>query len=167
MSTSYRAETYFFHDDGMIPNHSQLPVIVYPGALADQPQMMEQTFNQNRWLNSWTNGVFDYHHYHSNCHEVLGVISGQATLQLGGEQGQAVTLNAGDVVLLPAGTGHKRLAATSSFRIVGAYPDGASYNIRTGEKGDHEAALQEIPRVPRPALDPVYGENGPVQQYWS
>ncbi|MBW7458589.1 hypothetical protein K0U00_31555, partial [Paenibacillus sepulcri] len=94
--------TYLFQDDGTIPNNRVLPVVLYPGALKDQAAQTENLFNRHHWLNSWTNGVFPYHHYHSNAHEVLGVIRGSITLQLGGGQGEHVELNAGDVVVLPA-----------------------------------------------------------------
>ncbi|WP_411344226.1 cupin domain-containing protein [Paenibacillus sp. WLX1005] len=155
----------YFEDDGVIPN-SGLPVLMYRGVLKDRLGDVEAVFNGNRWLNSWVNGVFGYHHYHSNSHEVLGVVSGEVTVQLGGEQGQAFTLVAGDVVVLPAGTGHKRLEASEDFRIVGAYPGGISYNTRTGEPGEYEQALGEIPQVPLPDTDPVFGVDGPLVRLW-
>lgn len=165
-SQDSKVQTHLFRDDGIIPNHPIWPVLVYKGVFADRLHQIEEVFNRNGWLNSWTNGVFDYHHYHSNAHEVLGVISGEVTLQLGGEQGQSFTLQAGDVVVLPAGTGHKRLRASSDFRIVGAYPHGASYNTRTGEPGEHEQAIREIPHVSKPDQDPVYGTDGPLIAHW-
>ncbi|WP_068621011.1 cupin domain-containing protein [Paenibacillus tuaregi] len=164
--TNSKVISLIFTDDGLIPNNPNLPVILYRGALLDKPEEAESLFNQNGWLNSWTNGVFSYHHYHSNSHEVLGVISGSAQLQLGGEQGQAFQLQAGDVVLLPAGTGHKKLAASPDFRIVGAYPDGMDYNTRRATPEEREAALKEISRVPVPDTDPVYGREGPLHELW-
>ncbi|MEW4371902.1 cupin domain-containing protein [Paenibacillus kandeliae] len=155
----------YFEDDGVIPN-SRLAVLIYEGVLKDRLGDVEDVFNENGWLNSWVNGVFGYHHYHSNSHEVLGVVSGDVTVQLGGAHGQAFTLVAGDVVVLPAGTGHKRLKASEDFRIVGAYPGGMSYNTRTGESGEYEQALQEIPRVPVPDSDPVFGADGPLVRLW-
>jgi hypothetical protein len=71
-------KTFYFKDDGSIPNNPDLPVLFYPGALKEKAEQAEKIFNENNWLNSWTNGVFDYHHYHSNAHEVLGVMSGSA-----------------------------------------------------------------------------------------
>ncbi len=166
-SPSHAVHTYLFTDDGTIPNHPTLPVIIYTGALAHSPEQTESVFNRNGWLNSWTNGVFDYHHYHSNSHEVLGVIRGEATLRLGGEHGQTFTLQAGDVVVLPAGTGHRRLSASNDFRIVGAYPQGMSYNTRTGKPEEQEQSRKEIAHVPIPDTDPVYGEDGPLVQHWA
>ncbi|WP_433944518.1 cupin domain-containing protein [Paenibacillus sp. SN-8-1] len=161
-----KAVPYQFSDDGIIPNHPDLPVLVYPEAFKNNPHETEAIFNSHGWLNSWTNGVFDYHHYHSNCHEVLGVIRGTALVQLGGEQEEQVQLNTGDVVLLPAGTGHKRLSASPDFQIVGAYPGGMEYNTRRGTQEDRQKALAEIPKVPIPDTDPVYGKVGPVHRLW-
>ncbi|ANS76659.1 hypothetical protein AWM70_20470 [Paenibacillus yonginensis] len=156
-----------FKDDGVIPNHPHLPVLIYTGALESNPQGAEALFNKHNWRNSWTNGVFDYHHYHSNAHEVLGVISGSAQLQIGGEQGERLELQAGDVIVLPAGTGHKKISASPDFRIAGAYPNGVEYNTRTGKPSDRPDALEEISRVPVPDMDPVYGKHGPLTRIWS
>lgn len=159
-------QIFYFLDDGVMPNHPDFPVIWYIAGLKGQTRQMESIFNQNNWLNSWTNGVFGYHHYHSNAHEVLGVIRGSAVLQLGGEHGQKAELHAGDIVVLPAGTAHKRLASSSDFQVVGAYPDGMDYNLHTGKAGERPGVLEEIQRVPIPATDPVHGRRGPLIDHW-
>lgn len=159
-------KTFYCGDDGTIPNHPLLPVVIYLGALKDEPEGAEHIFNGNGWLNSWTNGVFGYHHYHSNTHEVLGIMRGSAELQIGGEQGQLVKLAAGDVVLLPAGTGHKKCSATGDFKVAGAYPNGMDYNLCTGEPGERPRVLEEIRNVPGPDTDPLYGINGPLMSVW-
>ena len=158
---------YRFEDDGVIPNNPSLEVIVYPAAFKENTQEIEEVFNRHEWTNSWTGGVFEYHHYHSNTHEVLGVLSGTATLQIGGEQGKALDVAAGDVILLPAGTGHKKLDASSDFEIVGAYPGGVSYNLKTGEPGERPYVLEDIQNTPLPKMDPVFGDSGPVIENWS
>ncbi|MGI2327491.1 hypothetical protein [Planococcus sp. YIM B11945] len=161
-------ENYFhFEDDRTIPNNPTLPVIFYEGAFAENPEDIESVFNRNNWTNSWTNGVFDYHHYHSNTHEVLGVKSGSATIQLGGESGKMFEVTIGDVVVLPAGTGHKKIKATSDFQVVGAYPDGLKPNLKTGGSDERPVVLEEILDAPLPEKDPVYGEEGPVLDNWS
>ena len=161
------SQFYRFEDDGVIPNNPSLEVIVYPAAFKENTQEIEEVFNRHDWTNSWTGGVFEYHHYHSNTHEVLGVLSGTATLQIGGEQGKALDVAAGDVILLPAGTGHKKLDASSDFEIVGAYPGGVSYNLKTGEPGERPYVLEDIQNTPLPKMDPVFGDSGPVIENWS
>ncbi|WP_434748895.1 cupin domain-containing protein [Paenibacillus amylolyticus] len=156
----------YFKDDGVMPNHPNLPVLLYKGVWRSEPVRAEFNLNRNGWGNSWVNGVYDYHHYHSNAHEVLAVMSGFVQLILGGEKGQKVYLKSGDVVVLPAGTGHKRLKASPDFRIAGAYPEGMSYNTRTGKQGERPQVLQEIQAVPLPGTDPVYGKDGPLTKLW-
>ncbi|MHA7138476.1 cupin domain-containing protein [Rossellomorea arthrocnemi] len=156
---------FYFEDDGIIPNNPDLPVIIYRNAL-DHPHDAEELFNRNQWLNSWTNGIYDYHHYHSNAHEALGVMEGEATVQLGGEMGEEVTVHKGDVIILPAGTGHKKLSASPDFKVAGAYPNGDDYNLKKGSLRERPSVLIEIKNVPRPSLDPVFGNTGPLIKYW-
>ncbi|MEI2665942.1 cupin domain-containing protein [Rossellomorea sp. LJF3] len=156
---------FYFEDDGIIPNNPDLPVLIYRNAL-DQANEAEEIFNQNHWLNSWTNGIYDYHHYHSNAHEVLGVMQGEARVQLGGEMGEEVTVHQGDVMVLPAGTGHKRLSASPDFKVAGAYPDGDSYNLKKGSLRERPSVLIEIKNVSLPTSDPVFGDKGPLIKYW-
>jgi len=63
--------------DGAIPNHPRWPLLVYPAAVqlsgADPAAIFEQHFARNRWPAAWRNGVFPFHHYHSDGHEALGV----------------------------------------------------------------------------------------------
>ncbi len=159
-------QTFFFEDDGRIPNNPELPVILYDQAVDNPESTMESLFNKNQWLNSWTNGVFDYHHYHSNSHEVLGVISGEATLMIGGETGREIHVQSGDVIVLPAGTGHKRHRASSDFSVVGAYPDGMDYNTKYGKENERPEVLEEISKVPIPKTDPITGKEGPLLKEW-
>jgi uncharacterized protein YjlB len=157
---------FYFEDDGTIPNNPDLPVLFYQGVLKDKAGEAEAVFNRNNWLNSWTNGVFAYHHYHSNAHEVLGVLRGNALLQIGGESGKKVEVHAGDIIVLPAGTGHKKLGASPDFKVAGAYPNGMSCNLKTGRKEERPAVLNEIKQVPLPEQDPVYGDQGPLIMQW-
>ena len=160
------AQFFRFKDDGTIPNNPELPVVFYPAAFRGKAERIQQVFEQHGWGNTWQGGVFDYHHYHSNTHEALGVVSGSARLKLGGETGKEVDVKAGDVCVLPAGTGHKRLLASDDFRIVGAYPGGVEYNLKTGEPGERPYVLEDIRNTPRPESDPVYGETGPLLSEW-
>ena len=159
---------YYFKDNGVIPNNS-LPLLVYKFAfpvsdsLAD---VMEETFATHNWTNSWRNGVFPYHHYHSITHEVLGIYSGHAQLQLGGEQGEKIDIEAGDVLVIPAGVGHKKISASADFGVIGAYPDGKDYDLLTGKEGERPRADERIAAVPLPETDPVLGKEGGIAEYW-
>ena len=160
------AQFFHFEDDGTIPNNPKLPVVSYPEAFHGKTGQIQQAFEDHAWGNSWQGGVFDFHHYHSNTHEALGVVSGSAQLQLGGENGDVVEVATGDVCVLPAGTGHKRLSASADFRIVGAYPGGVEYNLKTGEPGERPYVLEDIHNTPLPKTDPVYGDAGPLLSAW-
>src|SRR5688500_7425656 len=110
MTRSNQAELFYFKDDGAIPNNA-LPLLVYkggftPSALASQ---MIERCDANRWTNLWHNGIYSFHHYHSTSHEVLGIYADSALLHLGGEQGKKIQVEAGDVIIIPAGVGHKNL----------------------------------------------------------
>ncbi len=164
---SFTYKLFMFEDDGTIPNNPKLPVILYPAVFKEHSHEIEATFKMNNWRNSWVNGVLDYHHYHSITHEVLGVRSGSAKLILGGAIGETIEVNVGDVLVLPAGTGHKKLSSSPDFEIVGAYPDGKDYNIQTGNPSERPQALADIKQVKVPSTDPVYGNRGQVVNRWS
>lgn len=97
------AESYHFADDGRFPN-SPLPLLVYRGALAADPAVMEQMSAANQWSNAWRDGIFTFHHFHSIAHEVLGIAVGEVQVVFGGPSGRLVTVRAGDVVMIPAGS---------------------------------------------------------------
>jgi uncharacterized protein YjlB len=159
-----------FKDDGRTPNNP-LPLVLYrscvaPNGRLDPAAVFEELFASHGWKDSWRNGMYDYLHFHTHTHEVLGVAKGRVRAQLGGTGGKAVELKAGDVVVLPAGTGHKRLSASRDLLIVGAYPATGSYDEPKPADIDHAKALAAIARVPAPAQDPVYGKRGPLVELW-
>jgi uncharacterized protein YjlB len=159
-------ETYSFDDDGRIPN-SRLPVLVYHGvAGANDAAACEELFAEHGWLGAWRDGIFDFHHFHSTAHEVLGVVSGRAEVILGGPSGQRFELVRGDVAVLPAGTGHCNAGSSPDLLVVGAYPDGMKWDIRRGDPGEHDEALANIWSVPLPGQDPVEGDDGPLVELW-
>jgi uncharacterized protein YjlB len=147
-------------DAGETMPNSRLPVLIYR-AEADG---FEKLFAANGWVGIWRNGVYDFDHYHSNAHEVLGIEAGRATLQLGGEEGQAVDVSAGDVIVLPAGTGHRRLSRSADFSVIGAYPRGqSSYDLCRDRTPEAEL---RITKVEMPETDPVRGAKGPLLTLW-
>ncbi|MFI8222242.1 cupin [Pseudomonas sp. NPDC085632] len=152
-----------------VPNNPRLPVLIYPQAIelkgSDDPAaLFEQTFSANGWPPQWRYGVYDFHHYHTEGHEVLGVAAGHAQLMLGGPDGHVVPVSAGDVLLLPAGTGHCNLSCSDDFLVVGAYPPGQHADI-CREAPDREQ-LDSIAKLTFPQTDPVQGAQGAVGQYW-
>lgn len=159
-------ETYRFADDGCFPN-SVLPLLVYRGAVASDPAAMEQTFAANGWSNAWRNGIFSYHHFHSIAHEVLGIAKGEVQVTFGGPTGQTVTVRAGDVVVIPAGVGHRNMGQTDDLLVIGAYPGGSDYDTRRGRPKEYEDALHAMAAVPLPDLDPVLGRDGPLRALWT
>jgi uncharacterized protein YjlB len=131
---------YRFEDDGSIPNNPALPMLVYQQVL-DGPDLdssrCKELLSGNGWGGAWVDGVFPFHHYHSNAHEVLCVIGGSASIAFGGPEGETVEVSAGDVVVIPAGVGHCNRGSESGFSVVGAYPRGQeNYDLRTGEEGE-------------------------------
>jgi uncharacterized protein YjlB len=162
--------TFVFADDGLVPN-SPLPFVVYKGALDvtnDHPERtIEKLFGANGWGDMWRDGIYDYLHYHSTVHEALGIARGHARVRFGGDQGQEFEVSAGDVAILPAGTGHQCLSASSDFSVVGAYPPGAKMQVTRPTPENHRKALKTIPQVKLPKTDPVTGEDGALVRLWN
>jgi len=153
------------------PNNPRLPVLLYRSAIrlpahGDAALPIERRFERNDWTGGWRAGVYNYHHYHSTAHEVLGCYAGRASVQLGGPRGIVVELARGDVLVLPAGTAHKGLESSHDFSVVGAYPRGLPYDMRRGRVEERADAEREIARVPVPRHDPVYGSAGPLTREW-
>ncbi|MFZ0607898.1 MAG: cupin domain-containing protein [Xanthobacteraceae bacterium] len=163
--------THTFADDGRIPNNPDLPLVLYRGGIVlagspDPEAVIEKTFAANGWGNMWRNGIYPYVHYHSMIHEAMGVVRGRATVRFGGNNGEDIEITPGDVVILPAGTGHQRLAQTPELVVIGAYPPTGKYDLCRGSRPDHARATVTIPKVPRPATDPIFGNNGPLIFLW-
>lgn len=168
MHKENRFNSYVLKDDGTFPN-SRLPLVLFPGAFAGGEELVrtiEVAFRQNSWAGSWRNGVYEFHHYHSTAHEVLGVYHGSATVQFGGEQGVTVEVRAGDVVVIPAGVAHKNLGARQDFAVVGAYPDDQRPDMQRGKPGERPKADDRIARVAPRMQDPVHGPDGPLLRLW-
>jgi uncharacterized protein YjlB len=169
VSVDLEALTFVFEDDGLIPNN-RMPFVVYKGAIDvdnDHPEKtIEGLFGANGWGDMWRNGIFDYLHYHATVHEALGVARGHARVRFGGDSGKEFELAAGDVAILPAGTGHQCLSASKDFSVVGAYPPGAKMHVTRPTPENYRKALKTIPQVKRPKTDPVLGEDGPLVRLW-
>jgi uncharacterized protein YjlB len=170
LAGSRSVESYRFPDDGRIPNNADLPLLIYRGAIplpGSQPaKAFEDLFATNDWTNSWRDGVYPFHHFHSITHEVLGIYRGTANVQFGGPNGEPLQLEAGDVVIVPAGVGHRDVGSSGDLGVVGAYPGGGDWDVCRGDPGDRPRVDQNIAQVPLPTFDPVYGQEGPLFEYW-
>ena len=153
-----------------IPNHPRWPLLVYPGAIAvgtsDLAAAFERLFAANDWPAAWRNGVYPFHHFHCDAHEALGVYSGEVTAQFGGDEGVVITARAGDAIVLPAGTGHKKLSSQGRLGIVGAYPTGQIPDMCTPLLASLKRSTAAVTRVALPHCDPVYGAGGPLFAHW-
>jgi uncharacterized protein YjlB len=169
VSNDLKPLTFSFEDDGLVPNNP-MPFLVYQQAVSVDNAHPEKTidglFGANGWGDMWRNGVYDYLHYHATVHEALGVARGHARVQFGGDHGKEIEIAAGDVAILPAGTGHQCLFASRYFSVVGAYPPGAKMHVTLPTPENHAKALKTIPEVKLPKTDPVMGENGPLVKLW-
>jgi uncharacterized protein YjlB len=154
--------------NGWLPNNEYLPVLLYRNAItvagADPATAFETQFQLNGWPPQWRDSVYDFHHYHSTAHEVLGFVGGHAKLVLGGENGHQLEVHAGDVVVLPTGTGHCKLEASHDFLVIGAYPPNQRWDIC--RSAPSQEAIIRMRHLPFPMSDPVFGDKGPLTAIW-
>jgi len=160
-------ELHRFADAGAIPN-SPLPALVYHGVpAARSPGDCTALFAANGWLGAWVDGIYTFHHFHSTAHEVLGIVAGSASVTLGGPGGRTLAVARGDVLVLPAGTGHLNAGQSPDLAVVGAYPGGMWCDLRRGDPAERDEVLANIAAIPLPDADPVHGPDGPLTRAWT
>ena len=166
-----KPQTFHFADDGTTPNNPRFPLVHYRTPVTLDPRfdpaaIFESLFASNGWKGSWRDGIYDFNHFHTHSHEVLGIARGSVKVRFGGNKGRLLSLKTGDVVVLPAGTGHRRISASRDLLVVGAYPSRSPYDEpRPGEVA-HDQAIAHIRKVGPPARDPVYGIHGALLALW-
>ena len=146
----------------MLPN-SRFPLLVYrsgiPGGGVDTVQ---GRFRAIGWLNNWRYpGIYTYPHFHSTTHECLGVAVGWMEVEVFGRGGTRVRVEAGDVIVVPAGVSHSMVGQSDDILMVGGYPDGRDWdNIQEDyiTEETRRAAAKRIMMLPIPARDPVTGD---------
>ncbi|MFN7093140.1 MAG: cupin domain-containing protein [Allorhizobium sp.] len=160
-----KTDHFTLSENDWVPNNPRLPVIVHSGVSStegDVAEMFEAKFAENGWRGIWRNGIFDYHHYHTTAHEVLGIARGQARVVLGGPGGRELQVQAGDCLVLPVGTGHCKIAASNDFLVIGAYPAGQDPDLRRSAAGESDKRVMET--LPVPETDPLGGPT--LKKLW-
>jgi uncharacterized protein YjlB len=160
---------YIVVDNGEFPN-SILPVVLYRQALHlpmfFASQSVKDLLLENGWGNNWRGGIFTYHHYHSNTHEVLAVIKGKTRLVLGGDGGEIVKIEKGDVIIIPAGVAHRNIGEETAVTCIAGYPGGTNYDMQLGRPGERPAADKRIEDLAFPSSGPVQGIKDPLLDIW-
>lgn len=156
---------------GLIPNTSiqNRPILHYHGAFVSaNASAIESHLNEMKVVTpAWRYTMYSTTHFHSTSHELLCIASGAAKCCFGGEDNPEryePLLKTGDVILVPAGVGHRLLEEVERpFQMVGCYPPGLQWDMCYGKEGE-EDKVQAIEDLAWFQKDPVYGEDGPAVQ---
>jgi len=163
-------ERYSIPDGGWCPNNPSRPLLIYrdtlEGSGEELAERFEQTFARNGWPPAWRYTIYDYPHFHSTTHEVIGVFRGEADVRFGDEKGFTARISAGDLVVIPAGVSHQRLWQTDDFQGVGAYPKGCDVDEIRKESNPSSAAVTDRIRTLGIPPDPLQGGEGALGAAW-
>ncbi|EXJ95134.1 hypothetical protein A1O1_00253 [Capronia coronata CBS 617.96] len=150
-----------------IPNTSiqGKPLMIYHSVFPDPTASAIESHLKSVGVVSpaWRYTMFTETHFHSSSHEVLSIAAGSAKCCFGGEENEGrvePVLQKGDVVIVPAGVGHRLLEDYGGFQMVGSYPTGKSWDMCYGRAGE-EAKVKTIADLGWFKRDPIYGEDGP------
>ena len=155
--------TIVFTDDGLVPNNP-MPFLVYKAAIAVDNEHPEKTIEgsvRRQWLGRHV-AQRRLRLSALSCHGARGARrrARPCAGALRRRSWQGVRYSAGDVAILPAGTGHQCLSASDDFCVIGAYPPARRCTSRGRRRKIISKALKTIPEVKLPQTDPVMGENG-------
>lgn len=108
-----------------IPNTSiqNKPLMIYHSAFphAGASQIESHLSKVGVVSPQWRYTMYSDTHFHSTSHEVLAIASGSARCCFGGESNPnrvEPTLQKGDVVIVPAGVGHRLLEDYGGFQVI-------------------------------------------------
>jgi uncharacterized protein YjlB len=160
-------ETYLVKADGPWPG-SPLPLLVYRDAVpgTDRARVFERSFDSHDWGNTWRDGIYDFHHFHSTAHEVLGIAVGTVNVRFGGERGLLASLSAGDAVVIPAGVAHCNEGGSLDLLVVGGNARSAGPDLRRGDPAEREFVERNLASLATPVTDPISGAEGPLPEIW-
>ena len=158
-------QAFRFEDDGETPNNPRLPLLVYRAAFVAGAREGSRGAVRACFCRAWLGRWLAQRHLSLpalpyGTHEVLGIARGRATVEFGGAKGRKLGVEAGDVVVLPAGTGHRRIEASGDLLVVGAYPLNGSLDQKRPGEIEHHKAVSNVANVPLPEMDPVHGACG-------
>ncbi|EXJ92974.1 hypothetical protein A1O3_01530 [Capronia epimyces CBS 606.96] len=172
----FTPETYRLRAKEHCPNN-ELPVLIYRDCLPLplSEEKAAEFLEAHAWVKKGCWGHIGQRHFHPNTHECYGIFQGSSTLLLGcghndtTDGGLEVEVHAGDVVVLPAGTGHCSTKSSKDYKYIGVYPEGAPHWTNQLGKApiDLEAFRNEIGHVEMPSQDPVNGVDGPLILLWT
>ncbi|NDE90083.1 MAG: cupin [Alphaproteobacteria bacterium] len=169
-SVMIEPEVLYLREAEDAPNNSVLPVLIYRAIVKsnvkNKAEAFEKHFAENEWSGVWRDTVYTHRHFHSNAHEALGFAKGGAKIELGGAQGKVIIFKAGDLLVLPAGTAHRRVAGSRNLSVVGAYPKGQGHYNMCRTMDECRDAKHKIADVALPVADPFYGKDGPLMRAW-
>lgn len=158
---AFETEQLFSKPKGMLPN-SRLPLLIHRSGIPDGGEAaVRDCFRAHGWYNNWRYpGIYTYGHFHSTTHECLGVAAGWMEVELFGQGGVRRRVEAGDVIVLPAGVSHRMIGQSDDIMMIGGYPDGRDWdNMQEAAIDEHlrRVAAKRIMMCPIPAKDPVTG----------
>lgn len=170
---SLAISSYLMAGDGCVPN-SALAALIFHKAIdfekvgsSQAADQIERVIRENDWYLDWIDSVYRKTHYHSTAHEVLVIFKGKATLQLGGRKSLNVRpVEPGDIVVIPAGVGHKRIDSTDDFTVFGLYPRDQTWDLQWGYKKNYQDSIVRIEKLITPEKDPFYGKEEGLKRYW-
>lgn len=134
-----------FPDDGIVPNNPRVRVALRSRRAIDKETTLTHS-STNGWGRSWRDAVYDFVHYRSQVHEVLGVARGCAQVEFGGAKGRVLSLKVENVALNPGASVTGSLRRAESFSLSAPIPKKAfrrvhRYPRSTGcDKANHHGA---------------------------